>query len=162
MENKQKAAPFLSGCCYGPAGFPTDGRRAGRPGSEAVHSSMPFAFPAFLRPRLGRRAAQPLVARRPLCSGCLCHPLCLSHPAPSLSLPTTELPYRIWTLHLLSVRTALRKRFLGWWLSPGRCRLLHPCTGLNEGERQTSPSGPGPALGCARSCAAGRRQQPPG
>lgn len=49
-KKKKAAAPFLSRCCYGPAGLTTDGRRAiPAAGSEAVHSSMPFAFPAFRR-----------------------------------------------------------------------------------------------------------------
>lgn len=55
-KSKKKAAPFLRRRCYGPAGFTTDGSESHpAPGSEAVHSSIPFAFPAYLRPR---RSAQ--------------------------------------------------------------------------------------------------------
>lgn len=50
-RKKKAAAPFLKRCCYGPAAFTTDGRRViPAPGSEAVHSSIPFAFPTYLRP----------------------------------------------------------------------------------------------------------------
>lgn len=71
FTKKKAAAPFLSRCCYGPAGLTTDGRRAIpalalKLSTQACHSHSPHSAGTWPR----RRAAGPLpgTPRRPLLS----------------------------------------------------------------------------------------------